>query len=83
MCRGAAEVLLGMNANSTLVNRARQTPLDLAPKQSGVRELLHDDARWRCMLEETPLPCRVVLVRQQRSHFHLPMSWVQYPMYSE
>ena len=75
MCRGTAEVLLGMNANSTLVNRAKQTPLDLAPEQTGVRELLHDDVRWRGMLEETPLPCRVTMVRQRQSHFHLPGSW--------
>ena len=68
-----------MNANSTLVNRAKQMPLDLAPKQSGVWELLHDDVRWRGMLEETPLPCRVTLVRQSRSPSHLCMSWSNVP----
>ena len=57
-------MLLGMNANSTLVNRAFQTALHMAPKPSEVWELLRDDARWRCMLEQTPLPCRVTLVGQ-------------------
>ena len=64
-----------MNANSTLVNRAKQTPLDLAPQRSGMWQLLHDDVRWRGMLEETPLPCRVTLVRQRLSQFHSPISW--------
>ena len=64
-----------MNANSTLVNRDRQIPLDLAPKRSSVWQLLHDDVRWRAMLEETPLPCRVTLVRQRLSQFQFSMSW--------
>ena len=65
-------MLLGLNANSTLVSRAKKMPLDLAPEQSGVWQLLHDDVRWRGMLEETPLPCRVTLVRESWSPFHLP-----------
>ena len=64
-----------MNADSTLVNRAKQTPLNLAPQRSGVGQLLLDDVRWRGMLEETPLPCRVTLVRQRPSQFHPPISW--------
>ena len=61
LCRDAVEVLLNMNARTTIANKNQQTPPDLAIPQSDVWELLHEEAEWRSLLE-THRPCRVRLV---------------------
>lgn len=55
------ELLLDMNARTTIANKNRQTPPDLAIPQSDVWELLHEEAEWRSLLE-MHRPCRVRLV---------------------
>ena len=55
------ELLLDMNARTTIANKDWQTPPDLASPQSDVWELLHQEAEWRSLLE-MERPCRVRLV---------------------
>ena len=50
-----------MNASTTILNKNRQTPPNLARPQSDVWELLHEEAEWRSLLE-MQRPCRVRLV---------------------
>ena len=60
-CRDAVELLLDMNASTTITNKNRQTPPNLARPESDVWDLLHEEAEWRSLLE-TQRPCRVRLV---------------------
>ena len=55
------ELLLDMNASTTVMNKARQTPRDLAVPQTDVWALLDEEAEWRSLLE-MQRPCRVRLV---------------------
>ena len=50
-----------MNASTTITNKARQTPRDLAIPQTDVWALLDEEAEWRSLLE-MQRPCRVRLV---------------------